>query len=655
MIIDRIQKRRLVLAAILIILISGGLGLAKPGAKLLEAVAGISLPCQVLGCEAPASETTSKEARLETIQTADEALRDLADRHAQNILKDTPEWASQMGVTEAFAGEGFRSRLSQYDQTSTLKAYTMQETMLRELQDLNRQALSERSKITYDVMLNAYTIAGQQNAFEVGIPSVLSANAPYSVDQLFGPHIGLPRLLIAQSRIRTTEDAENWLSRLSEVDRVLMETADAVERDAKRGVIPPYFALEAVAASARDFTSSEIVEHPIKTSLTNKLDATDRMTEAEKTAVYERASRIVAEESYPAYRSLSDRLEAQIPAAGRDAGIWRLPEGEAMYRVALDAWGGNGMSPDEIHQIGLDDVARIHTQMDGILRYVGYIEGPIGLRMATLFKDPIYLVPNTDTAKAELVKELQRDANSVLDIADDWFLTIPDYPIEVRRIPPLEQDSASGGYYTPPPIDRSRPGIFWVNMKDSADNPVIALKSLVFHEAVPGHHFQATMALSGKDLPLIQNMMWFGDYGEGWALYAEELAKEMGLYEGDPLGDLGRLRMELYRAARLVVDTGLHHKRWSRDDAIDYMVEVTGESRESITREIERYAVWPGQAASYKLGMIQFQRLRAKAETELGEAFDIREFHDVVLRDGSMPMAVLAGRVDAWIKSKKKA
>ena len=209
--------------------------------------------------------------------------------------------------------------------------------------------------------------------------------------------------------------------------------------------------------------------------------------------------------------------------------------------------------------------------------------------------------------------------------------------------------SASGGYYTPPTLDGQRPGVFWVNLKDLRETPGYTLRSLAFHEGIPGHHFQASAALAIKDIPLIQTMLWFGDYGEGWALYAEALAHEMGLYEDDPLGDLGRLRMELYRAVRLVVDTGLHAKNWSRDRAITYMVEITGEPRAPIVREVDRYVVWPGQATSYKLGMLQIQRLRADAERALGDKFDIAAFHKVVLGGGAMPMAVLKAEVSRWI------
>ncbi|QUL37630.1 DUF885 family protein [Erythrobacter sp. JK5] len=580
-------------------------------------------------------------------------LRSLADRHVAIILGASPEWATQLGVDEEVAGEGFAARLSSYSPKDNDRLGRDVEAMLAELRTIDRDSLTASDRVTYDVMLNAYELAAQQNKFGVGLPSMLSAGAPYAVNQLFGPQVDLPRLLIAQHPLNNRKDAQDWLARLSEIDRVLDELADAAQEDAQKGVVPPYFALEAIAASARSFAAGSALESPLMNSFSSRLATIDDLTEVERARYEAQAAQLLGTEVFPAYIRFGDRIAQLVPEAGSDAGLWRLPRGEAMYRVAIEAWGANGLSPDEIHEIGVADVARIQRQMDEILREVGYTEGTVGERMTQLARDPAYLIEDTDEAKATLIGELQRDVDRVMALSPNWFKRVPQQQVEVRRIPSHEQDASSGGYYTPPPLDGSRPGIFWINMKSAADIPTYTLRSLVFHEAVPGHHFQASAALSIEGLPLLQNMMWFGDYGEGWALYAEELAKEMGLYEGDRLGDLGRLRMENYRAARLVVDTGIHHKRWSREEAIDYMVGVTGESRESIQREIDRYAVWPGQAASYKLGMIQFQRLRARAESELGDKFDIREFHDLVLREGPMPMAVLARRVEAWINEQK--
>ncbi len=611
---------------------------------LLVSPLGLTGACVRAQTEEPLA---SHELSLE--QTASDQLDRLATEHAQFIMSRYPEWATQMGVSAEIAGAGFKSRLSSYTREENEAIATALKRMISELEAINRSALSDQEKVTFDVLWFAYDLARRQNDLGIGQASILSAGPPYAVNQLFGPQIDLPRLLIAQHPLRNQQDVLDWLERLSEIERVLEELATLTEHDAANGRSPPYFALEAISDSAYAFTNQDFDEHPILVSFAQRLEGIDSLTENQRRVHNNKARSLMESSVYPAYQRFGHRIGTLVPKAGKDAGIWRIENGNEAYEIALQAWGADGLNAEDIHQIGLRDVARLHAQMDEILRSVGYNEGPVGQRMTALFQDPAYIVENTDAAKLELVAKLQLDVDQVLEIAPDWFDAIPEYDVQVRRIPIHEQDSAAGGYYTPPPLDGSRPGIFWVNLKDSADVPTFTLRSLVFHEAVPGHHFQAGASLSIPRLPLIQNLMWFGDYGEGWALYAEELAYEMGLYEGDQLGNLGRLRMELYRAARLVVDTGLHHKRWSRETAIDYMVEVTGESRMSITREIERYAVWPGQATSYKLGMIQLQRLRADAEERLGDRFDIKGFHSVLLNGGAMPMPVLAGRVEHWI------
>lgn len=580
-----------------------------------------------------------------------EDLRAMADRHATEILRQSPELATMMGVPESTAGEGFQARLSDLSPKANADARQFVAQLLAELETIDQKQLTGRDQITYEVMHFSYRLAVAQNRFASGHPSLLSANPPYAVNQLFGPQIDLPRLLTTQHPLRTQRNIADWFQRLASIPRVLRQLSEMSEADAKRGIIPPRFTLASVADAADRWVSGPTSEHPLLNAFVERLSRSGDLSAAERDEHRVRAEQLLEQEVIPAYQDFARRLRTLIPKSPAGAGLWRLEDGEAMYEVALEAWGADGLSADAIHQLGLDDVARIQREMDPLLIAAGYRQGTVGERMSRLAQDPRYLIEDTDQAKSELIDQLQQDVAEVLELAPKWFINLPDYAVEVRRIPEHEQDNASGGYYTPPPLDGSRPGIFWVNLKNARDVPIYTLKSLVMHEAVPGHHFQAGRSLSIRDLPLIQNLMWFGDYGEGWALYAEQLAHEMGVYENDPLANLGRYRMELYRAARLVVDTGLHHKRWSRKEAVDYMVGVTGESVESITREIDRYAVWPGQAASYKLGMIQLQRLRERARSKLGSRFDIRQFHDVVLRDGAMPMATLAGRVDRWIEA----
>ncbi|MEM1262466.1 MAG: DUF885 domain-containing protein [Pseudomonadota bacterium] len=588
--------------------------------------------------------------------TADpERLADVAERHAMTILKTYPEWATQLGVSEARLGESVADQLTGGSAEANAAVRETLAELRREWSAFDPAALTTRERVTHQVVDHAYALAERHNATGVGQPVLLAAGPPYVVNQLFGPHVDVPRLLMAQHPIYTAANAESWIARLSALPGALDEMLAMAKADAANGVVPPAFILETVERGALAYIASTPEEHRLCQHFAARLGSLDDLGADKKAALADQCLAVLTDDLFPAYQRFADGVAALTPDANEQAGLSGLPNGEALYRLALDAWGATGLSADEIHALGIDEVARIHKEMDTLLCSVGYSDGSVGERMQALAKDPAHARPNTDAEKKQVIAELQADIERVLAITPEWFSAAPKYDVEVRRIAPHEEATASGGYYTPPTLDGSRPGVFWVNLKDLAETPAYTLRSLAFHEAVPGHHFQASAALAIGNAPLLQSMLWFGDYGEGWALYAEALAHEMGLYENDPLGDLGRLRMELYRAVRLVVDTGLHARGWSREQAIDYMVAATGEPRDPIIREVERYVVWPGQATSYKIGMLQLQRFRADAEQALGEHFDLAAFHDVVLNGGAMPMAVLRQEVDRWVSEQQAA
>ncbi len=585
--------------------------------------------------------------------SANDAFLALMDQHAAQILQTSPEWASQLAVDEASGGVDFDAKLSRYDARSNDAIRQLNRRLVGELKGVDVNSLTGTAAVTYQVIDDAYRIAEKQNHLQIGLPILLGAGQPYVINQLFGPQIDLPRLLIAQHPIRDQADLASYLSRLGQVDRVLDELMAAAEQEAQRSVVPPAFTLEAIARSSREFADREARDHPLVTSFAEKLAGLDQLTSEQRESAVRRATELVERKVLPAYRRFADGADRLALNSPPGAGVWRLPNGDQIYQVLLDAFGAGGLTAAQIHRIGLDEVERIQQQMDQILRAHGYTDGSIAKRMQALSLSPLVAVENSDAAKTELVEALADQVRQVLQLAPRWFSVVPPQPVEVRRIPPYEENAASGGYYTMSSMDGSRPGIFWINLKDSRDTPTHLVKTLVHHEAVPGHHFQMALQQSIADMPLIRNMLFYYEFGEGWALYAEELAKEMGLYEDDALGDLGRLRAEIYRAARLVVDTGLHDQRWTREQAIDWMMQATGESRQATAREIDRYAVWPGQATSYKLGMIKIKALRAEAERMLGGRFDIREFHHVLLAGGSMPMPVLESRVREWIKQQQ--
>ncbi len=598
---------------------------------------------------APIRPATAQE--VAETQDASAAFLEMADRHAAEILRISPEFASQLGVGEDVAGEDYASRLADYSPAGQRETAALVERLRRELGQVDASSLNGTAAITYEVLDAAYDLASRQNALGHGPASLLGVMQPYATDQLFGPHIFLPRLFSGQMPINNKHELDTFFSRLSRFDEALEQVSEQMRADAQRGVVPPSFALEAIVDASREFTRIRTNENPIYVFAAEKIDALDELTETERGGARRKLAAILSDQVRPAMHEYANTADLLGLNASNEAGVWRLENGAELYQIALDNYGADGLTADEIHDIGLSEVARIHSEMDVILSEQGYSEGTIGQRMQALAANPQYQYGNTDDAKAEVITILEGYIREAAEKAvPNWFTALPPQPVEIRRIPPLEEASASGGYYTSPTLDGSQPGIFWINLKDITEWPVYTLKSLVYHEAIPGHHLQISTQQAIEDMPLIRNMVWFVDYGEGWALYTEALAVEMGLYEGDDLGNLGRLRMELYRAARLVVDTGIHHKRWSRKDAIDYMVGVTGESRESITREIDRYSVWPGQATSYKIGMIKFEELRARAEAKLEDRFDIRNFHQFVLSTGAVPMGVLSKLLDEWIQ-----
>ncbi|WP_411816689.1 DUF885 domain-containing protein [Hyphococcus sp. DH-69] len=610
------------------------------------------------GCgDKDATPTTPVNQEIETqeveIVTASDQLLEMADRHAAEILRASPEYASVLGVDETVAGEGFRARLGSYGFAANEAARAMNERFLQEIRSIDRSTLEGQALITYDVLRDTYHTAAQRNQFAFGGATAFGSAGPYVVTQRSGPQVFLPRVMLTQHRLESAQDAEDYIARLSEFGRVFDETVETVTSDAALGIVPPRFALDGALRTISVFTETPPAENPLTTTFAAKIEKIDGLSADDQSALIERVAAAVEANVYPAYARLGAALENLKSQAGDDAGIWTLgDEGAAFYAHRLAAYGAGGMTAEDVHNLGLEEVARITEQMDAILKEQGLSEGTVAERFSSIGKRPDMRYPNTDEGRANLLSDLNAQVAEIMTRVDDWFYTLPSQPVEVRRIPIYEQDSSSGGYYSAPSLDGTRPGIFWINLKNTEDWPKHALNTLTYHEAVPGHHFQRSLERAAK-LPLIRNMLGYSEFSEGWALYAEQVAAEMGLYANDPLGDLGRLQSELFRAARLVTDTGLHHKRWSREEAIAYMQGVTGDTTASVTREIERYSVWPGQATAYKLGMLKINELRQRAETALGPDFDIREFHDEILLTGAMPLPVLEKKIDNWIAEKQ--
>lgn len=568
---------------------------------------------------------------------------------AKEILRKEPLFATSLGVSEDYVGMKFNHLLGDYSVQSIDEAKALNQSLMEQLDTFDRSQLEGTAATTYDVMTTTLSMSAKFKPYLYGAYYPIGIFTPYSITQLSGAHIDLPRALQTEHPLTTEQDAEDYLSRLAAMERALTESAQVVRLEASKGLTPPRFALEGAINVIEGMIASVPAQSPLSVSFAHKLNDIAALTDEQQQALVERANSAIQDHVYPGYQNLIQALQEAAKTAQEDAGIWAVEHGSHLYELALQNYGAAGKTAEQVHQLGLKEVARIHQEMDTILRSQGLTEGTAVERYIALSEDDKFLYPNTDEGRQQLLDKLNAQMKEVESLLPEILVTLPKAPVEVRRIAEYEQDSAPGGYYTGPSLDGSRPGIYWINLKDTADWPSFSLPTLTYHEASPGHHLQVTIAQEIDDMPMLRNMLWFSQYGEGWALYAESLAKELGLYKNDPFGDLGRLQSELFRAGRLVVDTGLHYKRWSREEAIEWMHTNTGESQAAVTREIERYSVWPGQATSYKLGQIRIFELRDMAQKALGDKFDLRAFNDQILIKGAVPLPVLETNIKHWI------
>lgn len=622
----------------------------KLSSALLAGAASLAL----LGAAAPAfawqdqaSETTDAQAEARAAFDA------RIDEITAQFFRDAPEFATALSLPEEIAGEDYNARLGEYGPEADERERQRARDLLAELEGVDPAPLDEQRALTLRLFIDRMGAAvAAADAAEYGAAGA-GGYTLYPVTQLSGIHVDLPNLMQAQQPVTDAEQAGHYIARLNEFGRAFDQTIDLIERDRDLGVVPPDFVLEKTLAVIANFTEPAPEENILATSFEEKLAGAEiEDADAHLAQAVEAIEMVV----YPAYERLQATLEGLQDEAVHDATISRLPGGDALYQalILLNADDAE-RTGEQIHQIGLDEVARIHEEMEARFAQLDMTEGTIGERVEQLSTDERYVYPNTDEGRDELLDDLNDQLAEIEPLLPEWFGTIPPQPVEVRRVPEFSQESAPGGYYNLPAMDGSRPGIYWINLRDTAIWPRWSLKTLTYHEANPGHHFQLALNMANEDTPLLRKLTASTNaFAEGWGLYSELLAEEMGLYEGDPEGDIGRLQSELFRAARLVVDSGMHALGWSREDAIEYFVDsgaVT--NRSDAVVEIERYAAWPAQALGYKMGMIQIVEMRERAEQALGEDFDIREFHDLLLLDGGLPLTLLNERVDEWIAAKR--
>ena len=585
-----------------------------------------------LAATIPAAASAAATAAAGT-NPSDAKLRTLLDRIFYDRIDASPEGATALGLDEG-ARAPLKSKLSDVSAKGAAAELAQAKRELAELRSINPASLSPAAKLDYEVVLYELqrSIAGGER-FTYG--ASMGRFAPFIVTQLTGAYREVPDFLAAQHRIKDAADADAYVARVAAFAAAIDQDTERQRADAARGVFAPDYILDTtlkLMGSLRDQPAAATV--PV-TALATKLKAANlpdaRVAEATK---------IMNDQVFPALdrqRALVTELRGR---ATHDAGVWRLPDGEAYYAASIEAATTVAMSGEEVHRLGLQQVADISGRIDTILKGQGMSQGSVGERLVALNKRPDQVYPNTDAGKEQLIAQLNAQIIAMSKRLPEQFGTLPKAPVEVRRVPKSIEAGAPGGYYQNATLDGSRPGIYYINLRDSFDRPKFGLATLTHHEAVPGHHLQVMLALESESIPLLRRNGGFSGYTEGWALYTEQLADEMGMYEGDPLGQVGYLQSLLFRATRLVVDSGMHHKRWSREKATDYFIATTGIARGRSQNEIDRYTVWPGQATSYKIGHTVWARLRDAVKAKQGTAFDPRQFHAVLL-DGPVPLTIL--------------
>jgi len=449
-----------------------------------------------------------------------------------------------------------------------------------------------------------------------------------------GAYSAVPDFLDTQHSIETAADAEAYLARMSAFAAAMDQEAEQVRHDAALGVAPPDFIFTTTLAQMNDFAATPADKATLVSSVARRAEA--RGIAGDWAA---RAAKLYDAEVIPALRRQMALLESLRPRAVHEAGVARLPDGEAYYAVSLKAATTTDLTPAEAHKLGLDQVALITARLDEALKAQGLTQGAVWERLRAMFADPRFLYPNTDAGKAKLIADLNLKVQAVQARLPAWFGTLPKAKVEIRRVPPAIEAGASSNYQSGT-LDGSRPGAYYIVLRDTAEDPSFLLPTLTFHESIPGHHLQGSLQREAN-LPLLRKVIWFDAYGEGWALYAEQLAGEMGMYDDDPFGRIGYLHDALLRAARMVMDTGLHSQGWSREQAVRYFVENQGDPDSAAVTEVERYCVNPGQACSYMVGKLEWLRLRQLAKDRMGPRFDIRTFHDAGLLPGPTPLKVL--------------
>ncbi|MCA8901488.1 MAG: DUF885 domain-containing protein [Hyphomonas sp.] len=570
---------------------------------------------------------------------------------ARTELAADPELATRLGLTEDQAGYAFNRYLTDRSQAAYERRRVNRLEILEALARTPRPAEGSAQARHLDTVIAAYDTA--ESLFVAGHGQTrLGVSYPYVMDHMRGAYIDVPDLLTRSHPFRTAANVRAYVDRLAQFADAMDDERRRLDADAQAGILPPDFILARMEALASEMAAVPAEGHILVTAMESQLGGVEGLDAAEAAELVARAGALVRDEILPAYQRLADDAHALQASAPSEPGVWQHPDGDAYYDAALAAYTDEGISAETLHALGLAEVERLTADLQLALFDAGLTEGSVTARLQMLATQPGQVYPDTVEGHAALLTRM-REHLAEGEAALPRIVSQPiRTPVAIRAVPEFLEASAPSAFYSAATADGSAPGTFEINLSDMTDWPDFTLATLVYHETVPGHHLESALTAEQARLPLIRQMTWNVAYGEGWGVYAETLADDLGLYDDDPFGRIGYLQSMLFRAARLVADTGIHRMHWSRQEAIDYMVSATGQPESQMAQEVDRYTVWPGQAAAYWVGRKRILDLKERAERVLGPDFDFVEFHDVILSGGPRPLSILETDVETWYTAK---
>ncbi len=559
----------------------------------------------------------------------------------QFILK-SPEQLTTMGMLEQFGIQGHNAEWDDGSIAASDEQFEFLDDVMASMRLYEDDELAGNELISKKIVMELLGNPEQQRKFRFH---------DYPVNQISGLQISIPRFLDTFHRVKTPENAEHYISRLAKIDTKLEQNMEGLLIREKMGIIPPTFVIDKSVHTMQEFVDQPAEENVLYVSFKEKMEKSGEISQQERDEFSSQAIDEINNTVYPAFQTYIDYFTSLRDRSTTDAGVWKFPDGREFYDYKLRVNTTTHMTADEIHEVGLEEVDRIQAEMMSILEAEGYdVSLGFSALIADIAEEERFYYPDSDEGRAQILADYEAIISEIDAGLDGAFKSRPKAAVEVRRVPEFSEKTSAGAYYNGPSMDGSRPGIFYANLWDIKATPKYGMRTLAYHEAVPGHHYQIATQRELDGVPEFRKQTGFTAYSEGWALYSERVAWEMG-FQDDPFDNVGRLQAELFRGVRLVVDTGIHAKKWSREQAIEYMLENTGITETDVVAEIERYIVWPGQATAYKVGMMEILRLREEAREALGDRFDIRSFHDVVLKNGPVPLHVLRELVMAHIEN----